>query len=107
MFESSSENTQEKDPKDLSLDDLEDEIALLCAHIDAATYRFLCLVRELNKPGYTDVMVQNWAKSGSPLPPPDFSKLPPADHIASFFNVSYQYAEATSDGIHQQIILKY
>lgn len=65
------------------------------------------MVHELGKPEYTRVIVQNWAKSGSPLPPPDFSKLPPADHIASFFNVSYQYAEATGDGIHQQIILKY
>ena len=52
-------------------------------------------------------MVENWAKSGSPFPPPDLNKLPPATHIASFFNVSYQYAEATDEGIHQRIILKY
>ena len=37
----------------------------------------------------------------------DFNKLPAADHIASFFNVSYQYAEATDSGLHQRIILKY
>jgi len=65
------------------------------------------IVREMGKPEYTGLMQKNWAKSGSPLPPPDFDKLPPADHIASFFNVSYQYAEATPDGIHQKIILKY
>jgi hypothetical protein len=65
------------------------------------------IVRELSKPGYVSVMQQNWAKSGSALPPPDFRKLPPAEHIASFFNVSYQYAEASGEGIHQQIILKY
>ena len=65
------------------------------------------IVREFSKPEYVGLMQQNWAKSGSPLPPPDFEKLPSADHIASFFNVSYQYAEATSDGLHQQIILKY
>ena len=65
------------------------------------------VVRELNNPEYFGLMVQNWAKSGSPFPPPDFNKLPPADHIASFFNVSYQYAEATDEGIHQRIILKY
>jgi len=65
------------------------------------------IVRELGKPEYFSLMQQNWAKSGSPLPPPDFNKLPPADHIASFFNVSYQYAEATTDGPHQRIILKY
>jgi hypothetical protein len=65
------------------------------------------LVRELDKQEFTIAMQQNWAKSGSPLPPPDFNKLPPADHIASFFNVSYQYAEATANGIHQRIILKY
>lgn len=65
------------------------------------------VVRELNNPEYFGLMVQNWAKSGSPFPPPDINKLPPADHIASFFNVSYQYAEATDEGIHQRIILKY
>jgi len=65
------------------------------------------LVRELDKPEYVAAMQQNWAKSGSPLPPPEFDKLPPVDHIASFFNVSFQYTEATADGLHQRIILKY
>ncbi len=65
------------------------------------------LVRELSKPEYISIVQQKWAASGSPLPPPDFSKLPTSDHIASFFNVSYQYAEATDEGIHQKIILKY
>jgi len=65
------------------------------------------IVREFSKPEYVGVIQQHWAKSGSPLPPPDFEKLPSADHIASFFNVSYQYAEATGDGLHQKIILKY
>ena len=65
------------------------------------------IIRELNKPEYVGVLQQSWAKSGSPLPPPDFNKLPPVDHIASFFNVSFQYTEATSDGLHQQITLKY
>jgi len=65
------------------------------------------IVREFSKPEYVGLMQQKWAKSGSPLPPPDFDKLPSADHIASFFNVSYQYAEATGDGLHQKIILKY
>ncbi len=65
------------------------------------------IVRELGKPEYFNLMQKNWAKSGSPLPPPDLNKLPPADHIASFFNVSYQYVEADGDGLHQRIILKY
>lgn len=65
------------------------------------------IIREFSKPEYTGLMQQGWADSGSPLPPPDFTKLPPADHIAEFFNVSYQYIEATNDGLHQQIILKY
>jgi hypothetical protein len=65
------------------------------------------LVRELSASEYTRMIEQNWAKSGPPLPPPDFDKLPPADHIASFFNVSYQYTESTGEGIHQRIILKY
>ncbi len=65
------------------------------------------LVRELDKPEYVAAMQQNWAKSGSPLPPPEIDKLPPVDHIASFFNVSFQYTEATDTGLHQKIILKY
>ncbi len=65
------------------------------------------IVQELTKPEYVSLIQQNWARSGSPLPPPDFNKLPPADHIASFFNVSYQYIEAKGNGLHQQIILKY
>jgi hypothetical protein len=65
------------------------------------------MVREISKPEYVAIMQQSWATSGSPLPPPDFSKLPTADHIASFFNVSYQYIEATDDGLHQRFILKY
>lgn len=65
------------------------------------------LVRELSKPEYVAVLQQKWATTGSPLPPPDFSKLPTADHIAAFFNISYQYAEATREGLHQRIILKY
>jgi hypothetical protein len=65
------------------------------------------LIQEFNKPEYVGVLQQKWAKTGSALPPPDFSKRPSSDHIASFFNISYQYAEATGDGIHQRIILKY
>lgn len=65
------------------------------------------IVRELSKPEYVTVLLQQWATSGSPLPPPDFNKRPSADHIASFFKVSYQYAEETNEGIHHRIILKY
>ncbi len=64
-------------------------------------------VRELSKPEYVSIVQQKWAASGSPLPPPDFNKLPASDHIASFFNVSYQYAEASDEGIHHKMILKY
>lgn len=65
------------------------------------------LIHELTKPDRIAVIQQNWALRGGPLPPPDFSKLPPADHIASFFNTTYQYAEKTGEGLHQRIILKY
>jgi hypothetical protein len=65
------------------------------------------IVREFSKPGTATLIQQNWARSGSPVPPPDFDKLPPADHIASFFNVTYQYVEAAGDGLHQRIILNY
>jgi hypothetical protein len=65
------------------------------------------IVAELSKPEYIAMMQQYWAKSGSALPPPDFSKLPSADHIASFFNTSYQYIETSRSGLHQKVILKY
>lgn len=65
------------------------------------------LLAEFNQPEYTFMIHQKWAQSGSALPPPDFSKLPPADHMAQYFNISYQYVEATPNGLHQKIILKY
>ncbi|MEE9369403.1 MAG: hypothetical protein V3V05_11165 [Pontiella sp.] len=65
------------------------------------------IIRELSKPEYIALIQQKWATSGSPLPPADFTKLPPADHIASFFNVTYQYIEAKGNGLHQKVILKY
>lgn len=65
------------------------------------------IVKELTKAEYVSLIQQNWAKSGSAFPPPDFNKIPPADHIASFFNVSYQYIEAKGNGLHQKVILKY
>ncbi|MDH3981689.1 MAG: hypothetical protein OES84_02175 [Kiritimatiellaceae bacterium] len=65
------------------------------------------IIKEFNRPEYTSIILQKWATSGSALPPPDFSKLPSSNHIAEFFNVSYQYIEANSSGLHQKIILKY
>ncbi len=65
------------------------------------------IMYELTRPDRIELLQQNWATRGGPLPPPDFSKLPPADHIASFFNATYQYAEKTGEGLHQRIILKY
>lgn len=65
------------------------------------------IMHELAKPEYVSLIQQNWARSGAVLPPPDFSKLPSAEHIASFFNTSFQYTEANGDGLHQKIILKY
>lgn len=65
------------------------------------------VIRELSKPQVSQMFLGEWASSGSPLPPPDMAKLPPTDHLASFFNMSYQYLEKTNRGLHQRIILKY
>ncbi len=65
------------------------------------------LMGELSKPKNRTLIEQQWARSGSALPPPDFNKLPPPDHIASFFSMSYQYVEASIDGLHQRFILTY
>ena len=65
------------------------------------------MIRELTKPQIAQIIAQKWATSGAPIPPPDFSKLPPADHLASFFNRSYQYLPKTNRGLHQNITIKY
>ncbi|MBN2162352.1 MAG: hypothetical protein JW713_05355, partial [Pontiellaceae bacterium] len=65
------------------------------------------LVRMLAEPQVCRQMHQSWAGSGIPVPPPDFEKLPPAEHLATFFNKTYQYVEKTDRGLHQHIILNY
>lgn len=65
------------------------------------------IVREITKPDRVRLIQQKWASSGSALPPPDFNKLPPVDHIASFFNLTYQYIEKTGSDLHQRIYLEY
>lgn len=67
----------------------------------------LSVMHELTKPDRIQLIQQKWALRGGPIPPPDFSKIPPTDHIASFFNTTYQYTEKTDHGLHQRIILKY
>jgi hypothetical protein len=65
------------------------------------------LIRELNNPEIAEAVARGWALQDLAFPQPNFSKLPAAKHIASFFNISYQYVEATDDGLHQKILLKY
>jgi hypothetical protein len=65
------------------------------------------VIHELTKPDRTRLILRSWAMHGGALPPPDFNKLPSTDHIASFFNTTYQYIEKTGEGLHQRIILKY
>ncbi|MCF7847723.1 MAG: hypothetical protein K9M45_02645 [Kiritimatiellales bacterium] len=65
------------------------------------------IVRTFNKPEYIRAFRQGWINSSNGIPPPDFGKLPPASHIASFFNTSYTYTEAVEDGLHQKTVLKY
>jgi hypothetical protein len=65
------------------------------------------VIRELTKPQVAQALLGQWASSAPPIPPPDMNKLPPADHLASFFNMSYHYIERTESGLHQKIILKY
>lgn len=62
---------------------------------------------ELLKPEYTGWIQNEWATSGAPVPPPDFSKIPPIDHIASFFNTSFQFVERVPQGLHNRVILNY
>ena len=42
---------EESDIVDLTEDDLVNEIILLCGHINAATYRLICLIQELDRRG--------------------------------------------------------
>ena len=45
------EQLAESDIVDLTEDDLVNEIILLCGHINAATYRLICLIQELDRRG--------------------------------------------------------
>lgn len=65
------------------------------------------LVHNLQKPQFVAALKRQLATFKLPDLEVDMEKLPPADHIASFFNMSYQYTEATPSGIHQKVILKY
>jgi hypothetical protein len=65
------------------------------------------LIHQLRESEQFTQLQQNWAQSGSPIPPPDMNNMPSASHIASFFNISYQYIEKSSDGLHQRIYLTY
>ena len=65
------------------------------------------VVRQLSKPETVNRIQQNWPKNGVALPRPDFSKLPPPDHIASFFNTSLYYIETVPNGLHLRVILNY
>ena len=88
----------------------------LRAHMPAHAFGFSAVnlkkyitifIRKFRNSEFSDGFAQSWATSGVPLPPPNLEKLPSAEHIASFFNVSYQYVEASNDGLCQQIFLKY
>ena len=65
------------------------------------------LVRQVQQPENHRLLLEEWAMSGAPIPPPEFDKLPPADYLASFFNMSYQYVERTSRGLHHHLVLRY
>lgn len=88
----------------------------LRAHVPSGAFGFAAvdwkkymtvLVRELQKPRYFSVLQQNWRNRDIPLPAPEPGKLPPPEHIASFFNTAYMYIEKVPEGLHHRIIMKY
>lgn len=64
-------------------------------------------VRELDRNGTVNQLFGQLVVMGSPVAVPNLEKLPPAEHIASFFGTTYQYIEKTNRGLHQQIIMNY
>ena len=66
------------------------------------------LIQKIQSQKFAEDFKQGWNRgAGKKIPPPDFSKLPPADHMASFFNRSYQQTQASPTGLHQEIVLEY
>ncbi len=65
------------------------------------------LIKEITNPLAIEAFKKGLKKSDKKWSLPDVSKLPPTDHLASFFNASYQYFEKTDTGLHQRIITKY
>lgn len=65
------------------------------------------VLKELSNPAYMAAFQLGLESSGTQKDLPDFGKLPPAEHLASFFNTTYQYTEKTDSGLHQRIITQY
>jgi hypothetical protein len=66
------------------------------------------LIRKIQSQKFAEDFNRGWSRGGeNKIPPPDFSKLPAADHIASFFNRSYQQTQVTPSGLHQEMVLEY
>ena len=53
-----------------------------------------------------DLVREGWNSSEMPIPAPDFNKLPAPEHLASFFDKIYGYAEKTPQGLHLRGILR-
>ena len=64
-------------------------------------------LRLLSTPEFQAGFEAGWENSAASKTPPDFSKLPPADHLASFFKNTYQYMRAIPTGLQHRIIFEY
>lgn len=66
------------------------------------------LVKQLRQPA-VQAALKKGLKGGpdQPFPLPDLATLPPADHLASFFNTTCQYVEKTDTGLHQRATTRY
>jgi hypothetical protein len=66
------------------------------------------ILKEVTNPAIIAAFKKGFESSGKQkITLPDLNKLPPADHLASFFNVSYQYTEQTGNKLHQRVTTEY
>lgn len=65
------------------------------------------ILKQLSNPAFIAAFKQGFENSNNAIKLPDFGKMPSAEHLASFFNTTYQYIEKTDTGLHQRVITRY
>jgi hypothetical protein len=80
--------------------------AFSCQAIDW-TKQLESVLPQLTNPAVIAALKMKCKDRNNSLELPDFEKLPAAEHLASFFKITYQYTEKTDNGLHRRVIAPY